>query len=458
MTTILGISDASANQERATRTKQTIPDGSVRHHREPKPRRGLIDSWVGTGITLAFVLLGSSTAWTDPVIDWNQIMEETVATVDPALRTRSAAITQLAVFDAVNSIIGDYEPYVRRIPAPAGASPEAAAIAAAHRALLALHPDNAVTLGNLRASSLAAIPDGQAKNDGIAIGIAAADAILALRAHDCADKAAPYTLGTKPGEWQPTPPDFVPAYLPGWGQVVTFGIRNGAQFRAEPPPGLNTSKYARCYNEVKELGDVNSTARPPDRTNVARFYGVTEPIPIYNPAARQVSKTQGKTLSQNARIFALLAMAISDAAISVFETKYFYNYWRPVTAIRAGDTDNNRKTDPDPNWLPLIPTPPFPSYPSGHASFGGGARAVLERLFGEDGHSITLVNPAIPDVVLRYTSWEQITDDIDDARIYGGVHYRFDQEAAARQGRRIGLYILAHRLRPVREHDFTVQE
>jgi PAP2 superfamily len=151
-------------------------------------------------------------------------------------------------------------------------------------------------------------------------------------------------------------------------------------------------------------------------------------------------------------------MAISDAAISVFETKYFYNYWRPVTAIRAGDTDNNRKTDPDPNWLPLIPTPPFPSYPSGHASFGGGARAVLERLFGEDGHSITLVNPAIPDVVLRYTSWEQITDDIDDARIYGGVHYRFDQEAAARQGRRIGLYILAHRLRPVREHDFTVQE
>jgi PAP2 superfamily len=233
--------------------------------------------------------------------------------------------------------------------------------------------------------------------------------------------------------------------------VATFAIENGAQFRLGPPPALHSDKYARDYDEVKKVGDVNSTARPQDRTDVARFYAVTEPVPIYNPAARQVSAAQGKTLSQNARIFALLNIAIFDAAIAVFETKYFYNLWRPVTAIRAGDADRNRRTEPDPNWMPLIDTPPFPSYPSGHGGFGAAARRVLEEVFGADGHSITLTNPLLPSVVLHYKSWEQITNDIDEARIYGGVHYRFDQEAAARQGRRVGAYILRHKLRPVRK-------
>ena len=201
------------------------------------------------------------------------------------------------------------------------------------------------------------------------------------------------------------------------------------------------------------VGAVDSSVRPQDRTNVARFYAVVLVLPVWNDAARQASAAQGKTLSENARIFAVLAMAICDGLISSMETKYHYSYWRPVTAIRVGDTDGNAKTDPDPAWLPLVITPPFPSYPSNHASGSGAARAVLDRLYGKDGHDVTLTSPLVPGVVLNYTAWEQITDDIDDARIYGGIHFRFDQEAGARQGRHVAKYILRNHLRPVHEDD-----
>jgi hypothetical protein len=178
----------------------------------------------------------------------------------------------------------------------------------------------------------------------------------------------------------------------------------------------------------------------------------------WNPAARQAGAAQGKTRSENSRIFAPLAMAIADGSISVFETKYFYNYWRPVTAIQAGDIDGNGHTDPDRDWLPLIVTPAFPSYPSAHATLSGAARAVLERHFGKDGHDITLTTPSLPGVILHYTAWEQITRDIDDARIYGGIHFRYDQEAGARQGRRVGRYIPRNYLRSPQEEDFGDDE
>jgi hypothetical protein len=200
---------------------------------------------------------------------------------------------------------------------------------------------------------------------------------------------------------------------------------------------------------VKNVGAVARKDRSVDRTNVARLYAAG-PERIYFPVAQQVSAAQGKSLSENARIFALVAIAIWDAAVACFDTKYHYNLWRPVSAIRAAEADGNHKTDADPNWAPLVFTLPFPSYASGHATFAGAARVVLERVFGEDGHSITLTNPLVPDVVLQYTTFKQITDDIDDARIYGGVHFRFDQEAGARQGRLVGDYILRHKLRPVR--------
>jgi hypothetical protein len=229
-----------------------------------------------------------------------------------------------------------------------------------------------------------------------------------------------------------------------------------------PPPSLRSERYTRHYAEVKRVGDVASSERPKDRADVARFYAPDAIVPIYFSAARQVSQAQGKTLAENARIFALLGMAIFDAMVACFDSKYFYNLWRPVTAIHLAHTDGNRRTDADANWASLVFTPPFPSYPSGHASFGGAARRVLERVYGKDGHSITLASSLVPGVVLQYTSWKQITDDIDDARIYGGVHYRFDQEEAGRQGHRIGRYVLQHWLRPLHRHhaerDASVEE
>jgi hypothetical protein len=211
---------------------------------------------------------------------------------------------------------------------------------------------------------------------------------------------------------------------------------------------------------VKKVGDVHSSERPQDRADVARFHAVVDAVQLYHPAARQASLAQGKTLSENARIFALLGMAIFDATVAVFDTKYHYNTWRPVTAIRESDRDGNRRTDADASWAPLVFTPPFPSYPSGHAGFGAAARRVLERMYGKEGHAITLTHPLVPDVVLHYGSWKQVTDDVDDARIFGGVHYRFDQEDAARQGRQVGTYVLRHLLRQVhkREHRATAQD
>jgi hypothetical protein len=392
-------------------------------------------------------------AHADAVIAWNKIMEETVLPTNAFLQTRSAAITQLAVFEAVNSIFNEYEPYLENIPAAPGSSAEAAAIAAAHRALVVLHPDRAATLDALRASSLATIPESPARANGIAVGVAAADAMLALRANDGSGTTVPYTPGAEPGDWQPTPPAFLPALNPGWGAVTPFAIESPAQFRPGPPPSIHSGRFARDYNEVKSVGSAQSTTRPVDRTNVARFYAVVLGIDCYNPAARQVSAAQGKSLSENARIFALLAMAVSDALIASTEAKFYYNYWRPVTAIRAGNTDGNRKTQPDANFLPLVTTPPFPSYPSNHGTIAGAARAVLEDVFGKRGHAIVLSSPKIPDVVLNYTVWKQIADDISDARIYGGIHYRFDQEAGTRLGRRIGEDILRHALRPVHGGD-----
>jgi len=389
----------------------------------------------------------------DAVIEWNEVMEATVSQVpDPFLQGRSAAITQVAVFEAVNAIVGDYEPYLGGLKASRRASPEAAAIAAAHRALVTLHPDQVESLDARRIVSLAAVRDGPAKDAGIAVGEAAALAVLAERANDGSDTNPPYTPGTEPGEYRPTPPDFTPAFRPGLGQVKTFAIESGAQFRVGPPPALRSARYTGDYNDVKRVGDLVSNDRPRDRADVARFYAANDALQVFFPAARQASQAQRKTLAENARIFALLGMAIFDGAVACFESKYFYNFWRPVTAIRLGDSDGNRKTDADADWASFVPTPPFPSYPSGAATFGAAAQRVLERMFGAGGHRITLSSSQVPDVVLHYTSWKQITDDVNDARVFGGAHFRFDQEEGARQGQRVGKYVLRHLLRPVHRH------
>lgn len=402
---------------------------------------------------LAFVPALASFARADTVTDWNVIMQSVVGATptNANFQARWGAIVQVAVFDAVNSIVGDYEPYVGVAGAPAWASPDAAAIAAAHRTLVTIRPLSVPALdqlNNQRNQALSAIPDGPAEEAGILVGEQAAATILMLRANDGWNAMVPYTPGTNPGDWQPAPPANAPAALPGWGLVMPFCLEAPWQFRAPHPPALRTGKYANDYEEVRLLGRVDSPYRPQDRTDVARFYASNSPTQVWNPAARQASAAQGRSLSENARIFALLNLALCDGSIAAYDTKYYYNLWRPLTAIRNGDLDGNRLTEADPNWLPLIPTPAFPSYASAHATLSGAARAVLEETLGKGGHEVTLVSASLG-VELNYDSWKQITDDIDDARIYGGIHFRFDQEVGARQGRHVGHHILENYLLPL---------
>lgn len=390
-------------------------------------------------------------AQADVVTEWNEIMQATTAVTptapDPAARGRSSTITQVAVFEAANSIAREFEPYARLIDAPPGASVEAAVIAAAHRALVVLYPDRAAHLDRKRAASLAALPAGRARDDGIAVGIAAADAILTLRRDDGFDRPAPYTPGTKPGDWRPAPPDnFV--FGAGLGYVKPFSIPSGRRFRAPPPPPRRSRAYAVAYREVKEGGGVDSKSRTQHQADIAHFYADTDEDGIYYPAARQLVAVRLRSVVENARIFALIGIAVWDGVVACFETKYHFNLWRPSAAIQAGADDGNPKTEGAPEWRPLVEEPPFPSYTSGHGAMAGAARVILEDAFGADGHSITLKNTKRPEIVRRYSSFEQIANDIADSRVYGGVHFRFDQTAADRQGRDVGQYVLQHALRP----------
>lgn len=334
------------------------------------------------------------------------------------------------------------------ITASRGASAEAAAVAAAHAVLRNYFPDSAAILDAARASSLAWIPDGPAKSSGIAVGETAAVRMIAARAKDGSGPPESYLpSSSNPGEWQLTPgcPATGGVFL-HWRNVMPFAIRSAAQFRSDPPPAITSDRYTRAYKEVKEVGGLNSTERLQDRANVARFYAVLGDAVLWNPIARQIAAAQGRSLAENARAFALLNMALSDVGVALVETKYHYNFRRPETAIWAGGTDENPRTDPDPSFVPFITTPCHPSYPSGHAATSYAAREVLERIFGSRGHSITLSSPAVPGVTLKYARLKDITDDIDDARVYGGIHFRFDQEAGAEQGRRLGAYVYKHSL------------
>jgi PAP2 superfamily len=320
-------------------------------------------------------------------------------------------------------------------------------------------PASASTLLAARNTSLGQISDGQSKVDGIATGDAAAAAMIALRSNDDSSPPQFKVPGPAvPGEWQATPScPVVNGVAVGvafqWQNITPFGITSASDFLLGPPPALASNEYAKAYNEVMTVGGANSTERPQDRSDVASFYAVSSPTQVFNQVAQQVAQERGSSLTENAQALALINMAINDSLVASFFNKYHDNVWRPETAIRAGDTDGNVKTDSDPTFLPFIVTPCFSSYPSNHGSASGGAAEVLRRIYGEAGHSITLSNPAVPTIVLQYTSFKQITDDISDARVYGGIHFRTDQEAGASLGRAVGTAVYKNNLRSVHDDE-----
>ena len=348
----------------------------------------------------SLILLSVTTVRADTVLDWNVTALKTTAAApfNPPVESRNLAIVHAAMFDAVNSIVGEYSPYAIELRAPDGASPDAAAAAAAHYALVQLYPAQQAILDGAYAASLAAIPAGTGRVAGITVGEAVAAQLLALRADDGAEAAivAPYTPGSQPGDWIPTPPAFHPALDPGWGTVLPFLLRKSSQFRPGPPPALTSPRFTRDFNEIKEVGSLTSTTRTQDQTNLARFWVSTAPQ-NWNPAVRQLASARGLSLSQNARAFALVNLAGADAFIAAWDAKFAYNQWRPVTAIRAADSDGNPDTLADPAWTPLLVTPPFPDYIAGHTTYAGAAKQVLEHIFGRNpGVAMTLTSATAP--------------------------------------------------------------
>jgi hypothetical protein len=394
---------------------------------------------------------GGAAVGDDAVVEWNAIMVTTISGQNPFAQARLAAIVQLAVFEAVNAITGDYEPYLAPVSAPAGASAEAAAVAAAHATLSHYIPAAGPTLDAARVTSLAVIPDGAGEDDGIVVGQAAAAALIALRANDGSGPPQfSQPSSADPGVWQTTPTCPAPGgILRHWQDVTPFGVLSTSQFRAAPPPALASPQYARAYAEVLNVGGMNSVNRPSDRADVARFYNSLLAVAAWNGIAQQLAVAETGSLSTNARVFALLNMAISDGLTTVMESKYHYDFWRPETAIRAGATDGNAATVADPDFVPYIAAPCFPGFPSAHASGSYAARSILERAWGSGGHSLALTHPAVPGLTLQYTSLRQVTNDIDDARVFGGIHFRFDQDAGAKLGRQVAQYVYAHSLTPV---------
>ena len=394
----------------------------------------------------------------DVVLEWNQLMLDTVKAnhVSPILITRDAAIVSAAVYDAVNDIDGSYTTYFANVNASHGASLEAAAAQAAHDTLTALFPGQQATFDAALAADLAGIPPGRARQ-GVDVGQAVAQAILAWRSTDGWNAHVNYTPGTAPGDWQPTPPGFLPAALPQWGNVTPFGIPSGSAFRAALPPALNSADYTAAFNEVKTIGDINSTTRTADQSQIAQFWygqaGTYTAAGYWNQIAQEVAVQQGNSLVQNARLFALLNLTAADAAIAVWDTKYTDNFWRPVTAIRNADTDGNPDTVADPNWTPFLVTPNHPSYCSGHSGVSNGSATVLAAFFGSDNISFSFSSDSLPGATRSYSSFSAAAQECSDSRVYAGIHWRFDVVAGANIGNEVGTYISTHFLLPVSHGD-----
>ena len=384
------------------------------------------------------------------VLQWNEIAVTTIGAQPPFPSTRFMATAQVAVFEAVNAISGKYEPYLGTIAAPEGASAQAAAIAAAHGVLKAFFPAAASTLDQHRADSLAFIPDGQAKTDGIAVGEAAALAMIAERTGDGSIPPQFHVPpNTDPYEWQRTPscPPAGGAFL-HWRNVNPFGVQSSSQFRADPPPALTSDEYAKDLNEVLALGDINSPNRSQHDADVARIYAAQPPHQGWNSVARQIISTRNDDITDTARTLALMNMSLSDAHITVFESKYFYRTWRPETAIPRAVEDGNPDTAPSP-FTPFIVTPCFPGYPSAHGAGAGAAGRILWKAYGRH-HTVTNSHPSVPGVVLTYHDLLDIEKDVSDARVYGGIHFRTDQDAAEQQGKSVAQWMLDNFLRPAK--------
>lgn len=408
-------------------------------------------------VILAVVAISSLAATpfakSDVVTDWNNAALNAIRVnrTSPPHTSRALAMLHASIYDAVNGISRTHETYLVRSTVPASASKEAAASAAAHTVLLALFPTNAPAFDALHASILADISDRQRKSKGLAWGESVANQILAARATDGATAIVTPLPALGPGDWVPTPAAFAPFLLPQWGFLTPFAMTHPAQFRPPGPPALNSEAYAAAFNEVKALGAAVGSARTDDQTQIALFWadgaGTETPPGHWNSIAQDVAAARSNTIEENARLFALLNLAMADAAIAAWDAKYTFHNWRPVTAIRNAHLDGNPATEPDAAWSSLIGTPPFPDYVSGHSTFSGAAATVLAMFYGADNISFTTGSDFMPGVLRSFTSFSAAATEAMNSRLYGGIHFRFANEDGLVAGLQIGEWTVTNYLR-----------
>jgi hypothetical protein len=391
----------------------------------------------------AAVLLTSS-ARGDVIMDWNAKadaigIEKQLSNVPNG---RGQAMLHVAMFEAVNAIDRRYAPYRLNLTAERTTSKEAAAASAAYEILVALYPDQKADLDATLAASLSGIAETEAKSKGIELGKTAAAGIIALRANDSSDKAENYRPYTTPGVYVPTalPIESTSAGLTPW--VMT----TGAQFRPGPPPALTSETWTRDLSEIREIGGRNSNKRTTEQTNIGRFWFQTGPR-TYNPIVRQIAVARKMDVVDCARLFALSSIAGIDAFIAVFDAKYTYNLWRPVTAIRNADLTSNPATPREESWVPLGVTPMHPEYPCAHCIVAAAISTVLETVAGDEVDGISLTSPTAPGVTRKWTRLQDYSDEVSNARIYAGFHYRFSTEVGKDMGKKIGQLTVATQLR-----------
>jgi len=464
-----------------------IIDSLARRHRPPAPGdlMAMAHHWNHIAIDMAGL------DHTRPGPNEQRVFGEQLG---PGRSARAMAIVHIAIFDAVNAIMGDYRGYTNLPGGPKTASVEAAMAYAAHDTLSALYPSQAASCGAVLAADLAQIPDGPAKAQGARIGQRAAALILELRANDGSNHAEPlvgidYVPSDDPGKWRQDPISQIPLALGAyWGSVTPFVIPAASRFRVAPPPALDSGEYAQAFDEVKRLGGdglITPTDRTPDQTIAATYWAydgtpsLCAPPRLYNQLAAQLfQQTGSENVVELTRLLALINVAMADAGIAIWESKYFYNVWRPITAIRESDPgtgptglgDGNPATIGDPEFTPLgAPasnllgpdfTPPFPSYPSGHAGFGGAVFQVLRRFFGTDEIPFTFVSDeyngitldsngiARPLIPRTFQNLSQAEEENGQSRIYLGIHFAFDKNDGIDQGRRIADYVVRHAFTP----------
>ena len=401
--------------------------------------------WIGLVVLAIATFTGVLPAQADVVTDANARAAE-IASKLPATppAVRVMAYVQVSVFEAVNAITGRYPPLMAKINAAPGASVDAAVAAATRTALMKLMPPaHQPAIDADYEAALKLVPDGPAKANGIAIGEQAAAGCLA-RVDEGLTVPDTYRPHTAAGVYVPT---MLPA-VPNWGKRKPWAMSSGSQFRPSPPPGLTSNEWTRDYNEIKALGSKNSTQRTPEQTAIAKFWEATAPA-VYWPVARSVAVAPGRDVTANARLLAIAAMAMDDGLIAVFDAKYTYNFWRPVTAIRNGDTDGNDATERDPSWIPFIDTPMHPEYPCAHCIVSGSLGAVLRAEIGSGpAPALSSASYTAAGAVRTWKTVDDFVQEVAVARIYDGVHYRNSTEVGTAMGKKVGALVAANALTP----------